>query len=224
MSIAPLAALLAVLTAAPAAAQSLSQDQTADPAGFSEPYAVSFRGVVFYAIQNFAAKQTTEATFGNSRQPFWGGGFQVASPGGFYVELDVSRFKQTGQRAFINNGQTFPLGIPLTVTVTPIEFSFGYRFGAMSSRVVPYAAGGVGRYNYKEESDFAGDGDNVDTHHVGYLATGGVEFRAQKYIGIAVDVQYTHVPGILGTNGVSQQAGETDLGGIAARFKLIIGR
>ena len=66
-------------------------------------------------------------------------------PGGFYVEFDVSRFKKTGQRAFINNGQTFPLGIQLTATVTPIEFSFGYRFGAKSSRVVPYAAGGVGR-------------------------------------------------------------------------------
>jgi hypothetical protein len=41
---------------------------------------------------------------------------------------------------------------------------------------------------------------------------------------MAVDVQYSHVPGILGTGGVSQQAGETDLGGVAARLKLVVGR
>jgi hypothetical protein len=32
------------------------------------------------------------------------------------------------------------------------------------------------------------------------------------------------VPGILGTGGVSQQAGESDLGGVAARVKLVVGR
>ena len=85
-------------------------------------------------------------------------------------------------------------------------------------------AGGIGRYKYQEESDFSGDGDNVDTHHVGYLVNGGVEIRVQKWIGVAVDAQYTHVPGILGTGGVSQDAGETDLGGIAARFKVLVGR
>jgi len=37
-------------------------------------------------------------------------------------------------------------------------------------------------------------------------------------------VQYSHVPGILGNAGVSQQAGESDLGGVAARFKLVVGR
>ena len=90
--------------------------------------------------------------------------------------------------------------------------------------MIPYAAGGIGRYNYKEESDFSADGDAVDAHHVGYLVNGGVEFRVQKWIGLAVDAQYTHVPGILGQGGVSKEAGETDLGGIAARFKVIVGR
>ena len=210
---------LAVLAAVPAAAQS-----TADPAAFSQPYQTSFRGFVIGTEQSFAAKTTVEAAFGKSMQPFFGGGFQVASPGGLYIELGITRFQKTGQRAFISNGQTYPLGIPLTVTVTPIEFSIGYRFGAKSSRVIPYVAGGIGRYNYREESDFAGDGDNVDIHHVGYLATGGVEIRVQKWIGVAVDANYTHVTGILGTGGVSKDAGEMDLGGIAARFKLLIGR
>jgi outer membrane protein with beta-barrel domain len=216
-----IAGLFAVLTAVPVAAQSQS---TPDPAAFSEPYDVSFRGFFVATEQSFAAKRTFEAAFGKSTQPFFGGGFQVTSLSGFYIEFGVTRFKKTGQRAFINNGQTFELGIPLTATITPIEFSAGYRFGARSWKVIPYAAGGIGRYNYREESDFAADGDNVDTHAVGYLATGGVEFRLHKWIGVAVDAQYTHVPDILGQAGVSKDAGETNLGGIAARFKVLIGR
>jgi hypothetical protein len=37
-------------------------------------------------------------------------------------------------------------------------------------------------------------------------------------------VQYTHVPGIIGSGGVSQDAGESDLGGVAARFRVVFGR
>ena len=43
-------------------------------------------------------------------------------------------------------------------------------------------------------------------------------------IGLSVDAQYTHVPGIIGAGGISKEAGETDLGGMAARFKVLIGR
>jgi hypothetical protein len=43
-------------------------------------------------------------------------------------------------------------------------------------------------------------------------------------VGVSVDAQYSRVRGILGAGGVSQQAGEDDLGGIAARFKLVVGR
>jgi hypothetical protein len=56
------------------------------------------------------------------------------------------------------------------------------------------------------------------------VANGGAEFRLQRWVGLAVDVQYNHVPGILGTGGVSQQAGESDLGGVAARVRLVVGR
>lgn len=210
---------LAVLAARPAAAQS-----SGDPAGFSEPSDVGFRGFFIATAQSFAAKTTVDAAFDSSTQPFFGGGVQITSAGGFYIEFGVTRFKKTGQRAFVSNGQAFGLGIPLTATVTPIELSAGYRIGAAKWKVIPYAGGGVGRYNYKEESDFSAEGDAVDAHHVGYLAFGGVEFRVQKYIGLSVDAQYTHVPGIIGAGGISKEVGETDLGGMAARFKVLIGR
>jgi opacity protein-like surface antigen len=212
------ACLLVLLVSAPLAAQS-----TPDPAAPDEPYSASARLFFLATDQNFAAKTTFKSAFGKSVEPFFGGGLQVVIANGVFVEFGISRFKKTGQRAFINNGQTFQLGIPLTATITPLELSAGYRFFS-SSRFVPYAGAGVGRYGYREESDGAAAGDNVDTHHSGYLAVGGVEIRLHRWVGVAVDAQYTHITGILGAAGVSKDAGESDLGGVAGRFKVLIGR
>jgi hypothetical protein len=210
------ACLLVLLLSAPLAAQS-----SRDP---DEP-AASARLFFLATEQSFAAKTTFKAAFGTSVEPFFGGGLQVVMANGVFVEFGLSRFKKTGQRAFINNGQTFQLGIPLTATITPLELSAGYRFFASgSSRFIPYAGAGIGRYGYREESDFSATGDNVDTHHAGYLALGGVEIRVHRWVGVAVDAQYTHITGILGAAGVSKDAGESDLGGIAGRFRVLIGR
>ena len=56
------------------------------------------------------------------------------------------------------------------------------------------------------------------------MVNGGFEFRLHRWIGASADVQYSRVKGILGTGGLSQQLGEDDLGGVAARFKFIVGR
>jgi hypothetical protein len=216
-----LACLVAVLVSAPLAAQT---PRAAVPFASQTP-ALSLRPFFVATGQDFAAKTTFNAVFGQSLEPFVGGGVQFALRSGVFVEVGVSRFRKSGQRAFVSNGQTFQLGIPLTATITPLELSLGYRFGAStSSRLVPYVAGGVGSYAYQETADFAATGDNVDTRHSGYLAAGGVEFRVHRWIGVAVDAQYTHVSGILGDGGISKDAGETDLGGVAARFKVLIGR
>jgi hypothetical protein len=212
------ALLVAVLVSAPLAAQTNADS-------FDETYPASARLFFVATEQSFAAKTTFDAAFGKSMAPFFGGGLQVAIRNGVFVEFGISRFKKTGQRAFLNNGQAFPLGIPLTATITPLELSAGYRFGAAGmSRFIPYAAAGIGRYGYREESDFAVEGDNVDAHHIGYLASGGVEVRVHRWVGIAVDAQYTHISGILGEAGISKDAGETNLGGIAGRVKILIGR
>jgi outer membrane protein W len=144
---------------------------------------------------------------------------------GPFVEATASRFREEGHRAFFSNGRAFQLGIPLTATITPFEISAGYRFHLKQSpRVLPYVAAGAGSYAYQETSSFSDPADDVDTRHVGFLANAGAEFRLSRWVGLAVDVQYTHVTGIIGTAGVSEQAGESDLGGIAGRFKLVVGR
>jgi hypothetical protein len=199
---------------------------------------IAFRPFVMVIGQRFAAEETFTAVFDDPTQVMFGGGLSVTQGDQFYLELSASRFKKTGQRAFFSNGRSFGLGIPLTATLTPFEMSAGYRFHrnpapargrapvrpARPARFIPYLGAGVGLYRYQETSDFAQTGDDLDTQHVGGIAEGGLEVRLHRWIGVAVDVRYTYVPGILGDGGVSKEAGETNLGGIAARFKLVVGR
>ncbi|HET6955529.1 MAG TPA: outer membrane beta-barrel protein [Vicinamibacterales bacterium] len=203
--------LLGLTLAAPAAAQ-------------DEP-SLSIRPFFLVTDQSFAAVDTFDAAFGKTYFPFFGGGGQVVFKGTYFVEITASRFQENGERSYFSGGKAFKLGIPLTATITPIEVTGGYRFRLPTlPRVRPYVAAGFGSYGYQETSSFADAGDNVDTRHAGFVVNGGAEFRLHRWIGVAVDVQYTHIPGILGTGGVSQQTGESDLGGVAARFKAIVGR
>ena len=203
--------LLGLTLAAPAVAQ-------------DEP-SLSIRPFFLVTDQSFAAVDTFDAAFGKTYFPFFGGGGQVVFKGTYFVEITASRFQENGERSYFSGGKAFKLGIPLTATITPFEVTGGYRFRLPTlPRVRPYVAAGFGSYGYQETSSFADAGDNVDTRHAGFVVNGGAEFRLHRWIGVAVDVQYTHIPGILGTGGVSQQTGESDLGGVAARFKAIVGR
>jgi opacity protein-like surface antigen len=216
-------AMLAVLLAFSLAPSLAAQPRRAAPAPDDDPPAISLRAFGLVTGQSFAAKDTFTAIFGQSFQPFFGGGLELVENGIFYLDIAASRFRKTGQRAFRSNGQNFGLGIPLTATITPFEVSGGYRF-RMSPRVVPYAGIGVGSYRYKESSQFSDPAENLDTRHAGYLVVGGAELRLHRWVGISGDVQYTHIAGILGTAGISKEAGESDLGGVALRVKVTVGR
>jgi hypothetical protein len=185
------------------------------------PSTISLRGFVLVSGERFTASETFETIFGQSVQPFWGGGIELVDTSGFYLDFTFSRFKKTGERAFFFEGDGFGLSTPLTVTIIPIEVTAGFRFNP-ASRVIPYAGGGIGSYGYEEVSDF--DPEPFEDRHVGYLAVGGVDFRISRWFGVSADVQYTYVPDIIGSGGVSQDAGESDLGGVAARFRVLFGR
>jgi opacity protein-like surface antigen len=182
---------------------------------------LSARGVGFVSVEHMTAQATFNAAFDDASLRFLGGGV-LLTENGVFLEVTVSRAKKTGQRAFISNGQAYKLNIPLTTTVTPFELSSGYRFRRHTS-IVPYAGVGIGSYGYSETSPFAAAGDDVSVRHVGFLALGGAEFKVHRLIGVSAEVQYTHIPGILGAAGLSQDAGENDLGGIAVRAKVIVG-
>jgi opacity protein-like surface antigen len=184
---------------------------------------VSVRPFFLVAGERFSATRTFDAVFGQIVQPLWGGGVQLASRNGFFFDVTVSRFNKRGERAFFFEDEGFGLGTPLTVTLTPVEFTFGGRFRP-ESRLSPYAGAGIGTYGYKETSPDFSEESTFEKRHVGYLAVGGVDYRISRLVGVSGDVQYTRVTGIVGSGGVSQSAGENDLGGIAARFRVLIGR
>ena len=135
------------------------------------------------------------------------------------------RFKEVGQRAIRLENQTFRLDIPLTVTMTPIEVSAGYRFPFGQRRLlVPYVGGGVSSHAYKETSSFAVGEENVDERFTGYQVLGGVEYRLLRSLGVAGEVQYTSVPDALGAGGLSAEFDENNLGGVIVRVRVLFGR
>ena len=75
-------------------------------------------GMVTY--EAFSAQTSFNALFGSAAQPFWGAGAELILPKHIYVDVSASRFKKTGERAFIDNGQTIHIqGISDTVTIMP---------------------------------------------------------------------------------------------------------
>lgn len=208
---------------AAAAAQPPDDRRPAPQPSSTDAPSISLRPFVMGSVESFSATDTFSAVFGQSRQPFFGGGLDVVFGGRVFVDVTASRFRKTGERAFLYKGEAFRLGLPLTAELTPFEITGGYRF-RQSGLIIPYAGAGFGTYRYKETAPSSDPGENVDVRHTGTMLLGGVEFRLHRWIGVGVDAQYTHIPGVLGTGGLSKDAGEDDLGGVAARFKVVVGR
>ena len=59
-----------------------------------EAPALAIRPFVLASEQVFAARETFEAAFGQSIQPFYGGGLTLVSRDGLYVDLTASRFRK----------------------------------------------------------------------------------------------------------------------------------
>jgi len=186
---------------------------------------VTLRGFVDVGSQSFAAQRSFDAVLGGTRGPVFGGGVEVVLPQQIFVSLRASRFRRTGQRVFAFNNELFNLGIPVTVTIAPVELIGGYRFN-YRSRLVPYAGAGVGWHRYDETSEFADANENVTDRFTGFHVLGGTELRIARWIGTAFDVEWATVPHAIGDhpNSVSREFRESNLGGVTVRVKLIVGR
>jgi hypothetical protein len=167
------------------------------------------------------AKDTFAAVLGSSNSPMFGGGVQARS-GSLFIEVAAERFEKTGQRVFVNDGAVFKLGIADTVRVVPAFVTVGYR--QQSRRLTGYGGAGIGRYAYKETSDFADPSENLDEHFRSYHVLAGLEVTSLQWLRTAVEVQYTTVPNALGTSGASAAFNEHNLGGIQLRLKILAGR
>jgi opacity protein-like surface antigen len=191
----------------------------------ASPTSAQVRGFADLGVTTFTAKESVETVLGSSSGLVFGGGVEVTLPANLFATVRASRFRADGERVFVFNGEVFNLGIPATVTITPVEFTGGYRFDR-GQRTVPYVGGGVGLHRYEETSAFADDDENVKESFTGYHVLGGVEFRATRLIALGGEAQWTTVPDALGqdANSVASQFDESDLGGVSFRVKVVIGR
>ena len=130
-----------------------------------------------------------------------------------------------GERAFVFNDEVFQLGIPLKITMTPIDVVGGWRIGVGGRHpYATYLGAGVTSVTYKETADFAGAGDDVDERRTGFVALLGVEVSVSKWIHVRGEGRYRRVTDILGVGGVSAAFEEDQLGGFGGGVKFVIGR
>ena len=195
------------------------------PAAEAQTRDFMLRGFADIGTTAFTATQSFETVLGAAGGSLFGGGVEVVLPQRIFVSLRASRFRQTGERVFLLNGERFGLGIPTTVTVTPLELTGGYRFD-FGWRLVPYTGAGIGWHVYDETSRFAEVAENVKERFQGYQIVGGAEFRFARWIGAAAEAQWATVPDALGAdpNSVSAEFHESDLGGTTLRVKIVVGR
>ena len=170
----------------------------------------------------FTAKDSFETILGSAAGTLYGGGGQVVFPNGAFVQGSFERFTKTGSRVLVSGTQVFTLQIPDTVTVTPIQATVGYRDHSYRA-ANPYVGVGLGWQAFREESPSLADVPPVNNGHVGFHLLAGVELPVWSWLAVAGEVQWTSVPKAFGDTGVSAVFKQDDLGGVAFRFKLILG-
>jgi opacity protein-like surface antigen len=219
--------LVAVLLLAPAVANAQARRPQPAPTPGTE---ISIRGFGDAGFTVFTAGQSFEAILGRPSGPLFGGGIEVRWARNLFASVSASRFRRTGHRAFVFEGQVFSLNVPTTITVTPIEFTAGYRFRpyriGTTRNLVPYAGAGVGFHKYDETSPESAETDDVHTTHAGYQVLGGIETPLKTWLAVAGEAQWASVPNALGgaPTGVSNVFNEHNLGGFTFRVKVAVGQ
>jgi opacity protein-like surface antigen len=181
----------------------------------------ALQGFVDFSYGWFAANQSFSAVLGQSHAPWYGGGARYDIGPFLFVEGSVEHFQSTGERVFVLNDKVYSLGITDKVSITPVMGSAGVRLHM--GHYTTYVGGGIGRYIYRETSDFAEDGDNVKDSFTGYRGVAGVQWPVSKGIGVGFEAQYASVPDAL-SGGVAAAYNESNLGGFQVRAKLLFSK
>jgi hypothetical protein len=168
----------------------------------------------------FTANNSFETILGSSTGLFFGGGAQVVWPNGLFVLGSYEQMRKTGSRVLVSGTQVYTLPIADEVTVTPVNLTVGYRDYRTRFASV-YVGAGAGWHRLRESTP--GQDAISESHASGHVLI-GVEKPLQPWFGVAGEFQWTGAPGILGHTGISNAVSEDDLGGIALRFKVIVGR
>lgn len=176
-----------------------------------------------YGSSSLAATETFDAAAGTSRFSNVGGGIVLTDVWrSVFIDVGVSQAGIDGHRVFIDGDTVYDLGIPLSVTVRPVDVAAGWR--VTSGRLSTLVGGGLTSVYYEETSAFADDEENVTQRRAGPLLLAGIDVALARWLEVGGEVRYRAVKGILGEGGVSSAFGEDRLGGFAAGLRISVGK
>lgn len=172
---------------------------------------------------SWAASNSASAVFGSTGGGIFGGGLRYTVWRGVFVAAGIRRFSATdGQRVFVAtpSAPVQELGFPLSVRITPLFATVGYRF-LDGGLVVPYLGIGGSVNRYSEHSEVAGEIFDESFSKSGFHGVGGVEV-GRGLLRAAAEASYSTVSGAVGLGGVTQVYGEDDIGGWTVVGKVIV--
>lgn len=206
-----LAVLTLVITASPVFAQTTGEG-------------IGGRVFAWGDWQQMTAKDSFDAVTGAATMSGAGGGAEVHRLWrGVFVRGSVSSMKADGERVFVFDGTVFPLGIPLEITMTPIELGAGWRFSPLGGRLVPYAGAGALWMKYDETSQGDVGSERVNETYTGAVVFGGVDVSVWRFVSAGAEVAWRTAK-VKDAGGSLEAFGEDDLGGVSFRVMVSIGR
>jgi opacity protein-like surface antigen len=180
---------------------------------------LAIEGQVGYFGMN--AEKSAKALFGSSGGLTFGGGVRYDVWRDVFVSAGVRTFSKEGERVFLTSpgAPIQKLGFPVSVRLTPILLSAGYRYSRWKW-VAPYASVGAAITSYSEKSDVAGQSFDQDFTRTGFVGAVGLETNRGR-LRAGVEVGYSTVSSAIGFGGVSQVYGEDDIGGFHVVGKIL---
>jgi opacity protein-like surface antigen len=166
------------------------------------------------------ASDSAHAVLGSAGGFMLGGDVRYVFARHFFAGAGVRHFGKDGERVFVADagGPVFPLGLPLHLSLTPVDFVVGYRFGGgkpgrnKGQGLVPYFGAGLELARYHETSDIAGLTEESNETKAGVQFLAGLEHHRRPLV-FALEAAYSIVPNAIGVGGVSQIFDEKDIGG-----------
>jgi opacity protein-like surface antigen len=180
---------------------------------------IAIEGQVGYFGIN--AEKSAKAVFGSSGGVTFGGAVRYDVWRSVFVSAGVRTFSKEGERVFLTSpgAPIQKLGFPLSIRLTPILLSAGYRYTGWKW-VAPYVSAGAAITSYSEKSDVAGQNFDQDLTKTGFVGAVGLETNRGRLRG-GVEVGYSTVSSAIGVAGISKVYGEDDIGGFHAVGKII---